>query len=674
MKACMNLKKINKPGIIFSFFFLYSIFLNTHAQEEVLSGITIHKEIRQNVKKEFQKSIKAEVPATLIELPVIDDFSSNSLFPDTSFWWNSNSVFINNHFAIDPPSLGTATFDAMNDSGSIYNIPLNRTERGDALTSRPLKMEGAKDIYLSFVYQAGGMGEIPKKSDSLTLQFFDVDSSEWVSVWKAINHFEDSLILEVYGNDSITWKPLPDTFIIVTNGDTIKKAERVESISQFKNVILPVNTSFADDGFQFRFMNYINIKDADYEGSIGNSSMWHLDYVYLDENRDINDTLINDIAMVNTIDTIFKNYVTIPARHLGTELGFNQRVAIPKVYVKNNYDAIINFDRGWIVKDEIKNKTETAGSSSGNIPPFQLAGIKDQLSGEQFDINDYVIEGGIDSAKFTYTYHITAEDDLNDRKQNDTMSYTFDMFGYYAYDDGTAEKGYGISGVGTRNAEVAVRFDPLTADSLHGVFIYFNKPYDAENFTLYFNLTIWNMIDNLPGDTLYSREAKVGFMKGPYEYTYYRLEEPVYISKSFFVGWVQFKEEFMNVGFDRYYNNRQRNFVNFGSGWVGSKFDGTIMIRPNFSDIPVPVTINKVENKLNLTTYPNPVTSNLYINIHDYSGEIKFGIADLQGRIVKRGIAENQTINCSDLKKGIYLFTFEINGILNHKKIIVAGQ
>ena len=59
------------------------------------------------------KSIKGE--SSLI-LPFIDDFSYLSNVVDANLWHNS-SVFVNRSYPINPPTLGVATFDGMDEEG-----------------------------------------------------------------------------------------------------------------------------------------------------------------------------------------------------------------------------------------------------------------------------------------------------------------------------------------------------------------------------------------------------------------------------------------------------------------------------------------------------------------------------------------------------------------------------
>ena len=66
-------------------------------------------------------------------------------------------------------------------------LHLHTVFKSDQLTSQPLNLSytPADNIWLSFFYQAGGLGDSPEPNDSLTLQFLAPEENKWYSVWKA---------------------------------------------------------------------------------------------------------------------------------------------------------------------------------------------------------------------------------------------------------------------------------------------------------------------------------------------------------------------------------------------------------------------------------------------------------------------------------------------------------
>ena len=106
-----------------------------------------------------------------------------------------------------------------------------------------------------------------------------------------------------------------------------------------------------------------------------------------------------------------------------------------------------------------------------------------------------------DSALFRITSWLITDD--FDPKENDTLVYYQIFNNYFAFDDGSAENGYGINGLGAKNAMVAVRFKSFMNDTLRAINICFNDSYLNAN-KRSFNLMVWDDNDGLPGNVLYS--------------------------------------------------------------------------------------------------------------------------------------------------------------------------
>ena len=64
--------------------------------------------------------------------------------------------------------------------------------------------------------------------------------------------------------------------------------------------------------------------------------------------------------------------------------------------------------------------------------------------------------------------HASLKTDDFDPKGNDTLIYYQVFKNYFAFDDGSSEGGYGINGLGSRNAMVAYRFTSYHSGYLEG--------------------------------------------------------------------------------------------------------------------------------------------------------------------------------------------------------------
>ncbi|MDQ3047446.1 MAG: hypothetical protein M3R27_07860, partial [Bacteroidota bacterium] len=122
-------------------------------------------------------------------LGILDDFSSDSPYPDSALWLDS-SAYINRGYPYAPPTIGVATFDGISKTGYPYNFAASSTSSAvaDLLTSKPINLEYTispfDSIYFSFFYQPQGRGNAPELGDSLVVQFRAAGvSSTWKNVW-----------------------------------------------------------------------------------------------------------------------------------------------------------------------------------------------------------------------------------------------------------------------------------------------------------------------------------------------------------------------------------------------------------------------------------------------------------------------------------------------------------
>ena len=115
--------------------------------------------------------------------PTSDDFDKLWIYQD---------VFLNDNYAINPWTIGVATFDGLNEAGYPHDWTISgASDWADQLTSKPidLSQKGVGDsLYLSFYYQAGGRGDAPESDDSLVLELYLPSNGAWQSFW-GINGF-----------------------------------------------------------------------------------------------------------------------------------------------------------------------------------------------------------------------------------------------------------------------------------------------------------------------------------------------------------------------------------------------------------------------------------------------------------------------------------------------------
>ncbi len=206
-----------------------------------------------------------------LRLPFFDDFSYAGPYPKEVFWVDKH-VFVNNTLGVRPVSVGVATFDGLDVTGSPYKGDRGRS---DYLTSTYIDLSTYRqqdDVYLSFYTQPKGQGPRPRETDSLVLEFKNKTGE-----WKKITDYTGL-------SDNYPIKESPDfTFRLILLTD-----------------------EYLHRDFQFRFIN-INSKT-------GMTELWHLDYVRLTHGFVPNGTH-TDVAFTALPPSFITPYTSMPISH-----------------------------------------------------------------------------------------------------------------------------------------------------------------------------------------------------------------------------------------------------------------------------------------------------------------------------------------------------------------------
>jgi len=585
---------------------------------ECVHGQEITVGLQSDPRLKGKEFLNSKSSTDTLGLPFFDDFSGQGLTPDPSRW-SDNYVLINNSYSNSQITTGIATFDALDANGNLYETTSSERIEADHLTSLPINLAllPSDSVYFSFYYQPGGLADLPEDNDSLTLQFYAPLESKWYSVWKA------------YGG----------------------------AYHNFRAVIMKIDQDrYLQKGFRFRFKNYVTLSANLSDPSIiGNCDIWNLDYVLLNKNRNHADTVFHDVAFRLPIRSLLKTYEAMPFRHF-KQIYLQEMGSVIPLHYRNNDNITRNVTRDFDIRDVYENtivKSFSAGAV--NIAPS---------TSEDFDADlIYTFDTDKDTARFKIRAWLKT--DVFDPKENDTVTY-YQVFGnYFAYDDGSAEEGYGINGLGSRNARVAVRFKSYIQDTLRAISICFNDSYQNSNWRA-FDLVVWNDNNGIPGDVIYTMEnvmvEKAGSIDGFYTY---RLTEAVPVNGVFYIGWKQRSETFLNAGFDINTVSTGRQFYWINGDWNQSTVTGTIMIRPVVGS-PLVTGIHDIpysEPGL-LRFWPNPAHDQVTIDpmAIPASGTSYISIIDLQGRILKRTQWTGSNIDISSLHTGIYFLILDQNG------------
>lgn len=585
---------------------------------------------KQHQLKSVQKLPSIHDTISLGTKGILDDFSNEGPYPDTTYWLNKN-VFINEGYAKAPITIGVATFDGLDSVGYPYNFLMSSGGTGiaDYLTSKPIRLNypASDSIYFSFYYQPQGLGNAPEQADSLVLEFKGAGTlASWDRIW-------------------------------AKKGKTLAIND-----SSWTLVMIPItDTTYLKDGFQFRFKNYATLS--------GSLDHWNIDYVYLNKVRNQNDTVFEDISFVYNNTSLLTEYAAMPWRHYTTA----DMKTVYATSIRNNHNATKNGSFTYAIYDETNTQVNTTYSGGNiNIDPFNPSGYLSYAPFTTPALN-YTIPTLTDSGSYTIECAVNSTPDFY--RGNDTIRYVQEFANHYAYDDGTAESALGLS---TLYAQLAEKFTSTTPDTLRCIDIYFNPIItNVEPYT--FRLKVWSASGSIPGAAVFTSDTTLYPEYGqlmPNQFTRYYLDAPVYLNAgTFFIGFIQNTNQFLNVGLDKNSDSSDKVYYNITGGWAQSPYPGSLMMRPVFGPATDFTGINdRYKDKNLLSVYPNPATDKLHIQLKASDSEAtSYSIVDLFGRvIITNQFVTNQAIDISMLSNGIYFVKLDSSTKTITQKFVVA--
>lgn len=614
---------MNNKYLILIFASLFLTF-SGYAQEILVS--TGQNPTNQEIKHNLKSGI-------LLTLPFIDDFSGSGIYPDSDKW-SDNHAYINNSYPIDQPSYGVATLDAIDSLGRIYEYADTKSYKADYLSSHPIDLNIGADttVYLSFYYQSQGLGDAPEPGDSLVVEFYSSLSGTWNWAWS-------------------------------TPG---------EYLNTFTQVLINVKgAAYLNEGFRFRFVNYASLADS-YEPSLQvNADHWHIDYVYLNKDRNYQDMVIPDLALLDPVGSLLLEYTSMPWEHFQT-IGISAVKTLFPLHIHN-----LSSDRRHYTP--LFNIEDTRGMGDGyeiDLQPEEIKSFERLIYDAPFNYSFNSEE--TDTASFLITLDLQpVEEDLI--PGNTKLETVQEFANYYSYDDGTAESGYGLVGEGASNGRVAYRFENMiTADSLVGFKMFFNKSFEAAN-QKYFNFAIWNEIEGKPGDLIYKMNgAKSDFNQGLTGFDSFKLDTAQLVPSVFYIGWIQVTNDFLNVGFDRNNNNQDNIFYTMDGVWRQTSFEGSLMMRPVFANKSKKTGIEHTpfaDILEDIKVYPNPASNFLNLDYPESWENSTLHLLDIHGRTVFIENSLKHQLYLPNLDTGTYFLVLQNrDGRRYHQKLLITNE
>lgn len=546
-----------------------------------------------------------------IELPIWDDFSSSNKL-NNLFWSEGDNVSVKDYFNIDAPSINVIEFDGLNNDGSPYS---NDSGYGvcDVLVSDKINLSSKSledSIYLSFFWNFNINGEFPDYEDSLKIDFLN-KNDEWITVWDA-------------------------------NGGLLNFK------NQFTFDIVLVKNDFLHENFMFKIYNKGN--------SEGPFDSWLIDYIYLDENRNNNDSIFLDRALSFKANKIFKDHISIPYSHILSSNSFIDSLSIKINNLDNDIQPINytlksffnNDNTGYIIYD------------NEPLSPI-LSGYEDRiLKTKPIEVSNLLSNN--DSSSIEFLFYIESGDSsyINQNfRLNDTMRFSASFNNSYSYDDGTAEFAAGLN---QKNSELVLKHMTFTEDTLTHIEIYF--PLNLySSYSSDIELVVYKDIDN-ENSKILSQLSSVNFNN---DFNLFKLDNPIIVKDSFYIGFKQFENSFLPVGLDKNSNTSEKIYYKVDNNWFQNNvIKGSLMIRPVFSKSDYVLTNNENKKfKKTISIFPNPSRGifNLSTKVENIS------IYSLDGKIIKSA-KNTDRINLQEFRNGYYLIQVEDDNRIERLKLI----
>jgi hypothetical protein len=434
--------------------------------------------------------------------------------------------------------------------------------------------------------------------------------------------------------------------------------------------MLPITAErFLTNGFRFRFRNMASLpRNNEMPDKRSNVDYWHVDYVRLDRNRSSADTVLRDVAFNTPLSSIFKKLTAVPWSHFKNAYNTTLFSFVSAGY-RNNDSITRNVTRSLTIQEPLYGESGPIGTPTAqDLPAFEETVVDLEYISYNLDFD----RG--DSALLRFKAALRT--DVFDPKVNDTVIHDQLFRDYYAYDDGTAEAGYGLRGDGTAYGMVAIRHRAYKPDMLGGIYIFFNQVYDSVNLKDYtFNLMVWDDSDGKPGTIIWDDEKmyKPSYTANYTGFVKYEFSEPIPVDGTFYVGWRQYKQYILNVGLDlNSVPDSPVMFYNLGD-WQESEAPGMLLFRPYMQDSSTGIEQEPIQTASALLIYPNPASDRIWIELPsgEQKGELLVDIYDTSGRLLQHSLLYSNSLDVSGLSPGLYYLRALSAGESYYSKILI---
>ncbi len=548
----------------------------------------------------------------LLVLPFFDDFSQHiaGRTAPNALLWQDEDVYINNTMGVDPLTIGVVTLDGLNADGYPYDFSDQYAQGpADTLTSQAIDLAGldsTDNVYLSFYFQSGGLGNMPDEEDSLFVDFYSPITGTWEKKWV------------VSSPNNTDWQ----------------RADIHIAQSQFLQA-----------GFVFRFRNEATLSGA--------YDQWNLDYVLLRSGLDTANIAFDEVAMQYVPSLPFTNgYSAMPWKHFKTNpSGF---LTPTLTAYERNLGNAENIATGYRLtcNGQVQQASAVVLNTFAN---------ENQSLEEDMNWNTAILQNPLLSDTLVNVEVCTFINPTDAHLENDTACYSMELSNFYAYDDGSAERTWTVQGAGS---QVALKFYNYAADTLVGLAVNW-LPYGIDHSTQTFFLKVWSDNSGQPG-SLISENFNYQYPQytdsaGYDSFTFHELDNPLILGVgTYYVGWVQSDAPTYDVGNDKNTNNNPAKlFYSLGvdQPWQASQVTGSVMVRPILRSGKKQVwtgVADPSKNRLWSSLYPNPAVDHVQFDAPYNS--CSFQLIDVMGNVIQseKRNSSHVVIDVNALPQGLY--------------------
>ena len=573
----------------------------------------------QTTTKDSESWSKQENTGTI---PFWDDFSKGI----QSSKWEAKGASYTKTIGNNAPSIGMVLFNGVDEAGKAYSLQEKDQGEGDYLSSMPLDLSGIpaaqqSTVYLSFFWQAGGKAEVPDANDRLTLQILSPEGT-WLTIWEK------------------------------RGGNAIDR-------TRFIQESLFIRPEWQHANFQFRFFS--NGRQS------GPFDSWLLDYIYLNSKRSSTDLAYPDRALTQGTTVRLGDFSAYPwellqknqkgkwstAKSEFQNLENRFRAMAYSVTLRDSIGLVLLPINSTTPFNPVPNALERRTIVSRSFTEIPVPSKPGEVNFETALITgDGLLStiNGIDTIRYAAV----------DFRSNDVVNTRFVLRDYFGYDQGVADY---TAGINQRSGQLAVEYTTPEPVFLKGISIDFSN---SRQVNQVLDLVVWSALDKKP---LYSKEVVIPEKSPGQELHYFPLEEAIPVSGTFYVGFTQFTNDFLQVGLDKGNDLGERIFYNVGGEWVkNTEVRGSLLIRPHVS--LAGKTSVTIENLTSLRIYPNPTVNEVQVEGEFSSLQVvdSFGREVFPTRIPSD---KGEILNFKDQNPGLYLIYVQGNTGTQSYRILV---